>query len=162
MRTVLSVDAHQQLLCHRALQAAREKGPLAATERAVLAALALGSEAHDLAQHFFSFAVDGSHGFPHNGGEDVVRSLELLVVLLVLGVLRVGFTRLSFVRLFLVKGQVMPRRWRELGRSASWGWSRRRGVGRAEIPRCPSSPSQGKACLGWLSCPPCRAERCGG
>ena len=91
MRAVLSVDAHQQLLCHRALKAAREKGPLSPAERAVLTAL--GSEPHDLAQHFFSFAVDGSHGLPHNRGEDMVRSLEVSVVLLVLGVLRVGFTR---------------------------------------------------------------------
>ena len=121
MRTVLSVDAHQQLLCHRALQAAREEGPLAATERAVLAALALGSEAHDLAQHFFSFAVDGSHGFPHNGGEGVIRSLEITVVLLVLGVLRVGFARAGLLQVVLGEGAGDGHVDREsLGRSASW------------------------------------------
>ena len=104
MRAVLSVDAHQQLFCHRALQAAREKGPLAATEGAVLSALALGSEPHDLAQHFFSFAVDGSHGFPHDSSEDVVRSLEISIVLLVLGVLRVGFTRAVLLQVVLGEG----------------------------------------------------------
>ena len=112
-------------------------------------ALALGSEAHDLAQHFFSFAVDGSHGFPHNCGEDVVRSLEISVVLLVLGVLRVGFTRAGLLQVVLGEGAgdghvdgeslaVLP-----VGDGHVAG-----AVGRVEGPpkRWPS-PSQEKACV---------------
>ena len=101
---VLAIDTHQQLLGNGALQAARKEGPLAATERAVLASLALGSEPHDLAQHFFSFAVDGSSGLPHDGGEHVVCPLEVSVVLLVLGVLRVGFTRAVLRHVVLGEG----------------------------------------------------------
>ena len=94
----------------------------------------------------------------------MVRSLEITVVLLVLGVLRVGFTRAGLLQVVLGEGAgdghvdreglaVLP-----VGDGPIAGSV----VGWVETPRCPSSPSQGKACLGWLSYPPCRAGRCGG
>ena len=49
--------------------------------QAVLAALAGGSEPHDLAQVALAFLVDGSESLPHDGAEVVVAVLEVLVVL---------------------------------------------------------------------------------
>ena len=81
----LTISAKTDLLGNFALEAAREAGPNATAEGAVLVAQVHRGKAHDLAQIAFAFTVDSSESLPHDRTEEVgLAVFEVLVVLRVL------------------------------------------------------------------------------
>ena len=90
----LAISAKTDLLGNFALKAAREAGPNATAEGAVLIAQVHRGKAHDLAQVVLALAVDSSESLPHYRSEEVgLAVFEVFVVLLVLVVVSIALAR---------------------------------------------------------------------